>query len=878
MISRENYLTIINKSLELNEIKFARDAILNWLAAFPGDLEAGWLYAKSLIQDGKPARAVPILRSLSDTDPEYSEVVETLKACIKRTNPEQKSIPLTYFNTFGYALQGKGLSDTTIDEWGILLWEARKALITGKISEGLAITEELLANNPPNPLIPITYIRLKDLDPRPALDSNLRLLEDFHKRWPNCLFITLKLADSLMFWGDHSRGLSLLHQAVSRDTIAQVPARIWGRNHRYQNLWPENLRLSLESPIPASIMTAIGWNSLPAGERIGPATSTTTLSGSQNGNLDEQEGDEEKPPLDSDEARQELIRTEKQVGSTSLPFSNNRTPVYVVLSIKKALEDKFGIAAAAQIIQKASDLVQTMNKMTGWKSLLFLADSPTASNLPQVKPARVNDPWGIKLSLVDLENQLASIGQRIGALLIVGGPDIVPFHQLPNPVSDPDEVVFSDNPYSTLDENYFIPEWLVGRLPDGEKLLPGTDFASPSLLLELIQRIAERAQAQAHCSANRKGWFNPVAGWFKNRQKGNLPSFGYSAEVWNSISASVFAPIGKPNNLFGSPPYGRNYIPVIRQTNKWFHVFSAKGSTPYRFKNPPKIKACLAYLNLHGLEDAPEWFGQRDPNSTNNAPDYPVALNIQDIESQAKHGKSAIPQIVFSEACYGGHILNKSKEEAISMKLLSSGSMVVIGSTGMSYGSISTPLIAADLLAHSFWLFLREGLTAGEALQRAKIHMTQTMHARHGHLDGEDQKTLISFVLYGDPLAIPTNVNQCPLPPRRPSAELKNLKTISDDLGSEEIPPDLMSHVKKVVSRYLPGMSDAKYIYRLEEIKSSNGQQKFAVSDRNPKSTETKYQRITLSKQLTRANHVHNQVAHLTFNPRGKLIKLVISR
>ncbi len=880
MISRDNYLTIVKKALELKEIKFARDAILSWLAAYPGDLEAGLLYAKSLIQDGKASRAVPILRSLSEIDPEYTEVIETLKECILKIHPGEKSIPQTYVNTIAYALKGTKSEDTPIDEWGISLWEARKALITGQIPEGLVIVGELLVNNPTNPLIPITYIRLNDLDQKPILDSSLKLLEDFHTRWPNCVFITLKLADCLMFWGDHSRALSLLQQAVSRDTVAQVATRIWGHTNRYQNLWPEKLQLTIDSPIPAPVMTALGWNSLPPGEKSQKEVHPTTAPENQVINLIDQEIDQENllsPDLVKNSAV--LNQTKEQAAFAESVLSNNRTPVYVVLSIKKSLQEKFGTEAADRIIQKALDLVQIMNKMAGWKSLLFLADNPSTTSLPQIKPAKSNDPWSIKLSLVDLENSLTSIGQRIGSVLIVGGPDIVPFHKLPNPVNDPDEIVLSDNPYSTMDENYFIPEWLVGRLPDGEKFYPGSAPASPTLLLDLLQHISEGAQAQAQCNLQQqKGWLKPFTGWWVNHRTRPLTSIGYSAAVWGSISTTVFAPISKGKSLFISPPHGRNYIPMKKQPKNWFHVFSSKGTQPYRFKNPPKLKACLAYFNLHGLEDASDWFGQRDPNSADNAPDYPVAISILDIASQVKPGKNTIPQIVFSEACYGAHILNKSTDEAISVKLLASGSKVFIGSTGMSYGSISTPLIAADLLAHSFWLFLRDGLTVGEALQRAKIQMTQTMHARHGHLDGEDQKTLISFVLYGDPLAVPTQTSQCPQIPRRPSVELKNLKTISDDLGTEEIPPELYTNLKKVVSRYLPGMSDAKYLYRIEEIKRNNGQKINGAPNGKLPPIETKYQRITLSKQFKRANHVHTQVAHLTFTPKGKLIKLVISR
>jgi hypothetical protein len=676
-----------------------------------------------------------------------------------------------------------------------------------------------------------------------------------------------------MFWGDHSRAMSLLHQAVTRDTVAQVATRLWGRNHRYQNLWPENLQLALESPIPASIITALGWNSLPAGDRssqinLNAAEFAVIMDGVKN--IEE---------VSSPQAGDEISNIQaKELETKKLQTSNDRMPVYVILSIKKSLEEKFGSDAAALIIKKASDLVQAMNHMTGWKSLLFLADEPTYSNLPQIKPARVNDPWSIKLSLVDLENSLTSIGQRIGAVLIVGGPDIVPFHKLPNPVEDPDETVLSDNPYSTLDENYFIPEWPLGRLPDGAKNNCGSESASPALLIELIRQIKDRAHAQAQCAIKPKDKLQPIRRWLSNHQSRSLASFGYSAAVWSSVSGTVFTPIGKGKNLVNSPPHGRYYIPTPKQPKNWLRIFFPKSALPYRFKNPPKLKACLAYFNLHGVEDASDWFGQRDPNNRDNAPDYPVALSINDITQQTKPGRDTIPQIVFSEACYGAHIQNKSTDEAISIKLLSAGSKVVIGSTCMSYGSISTPLIAADLLAHSFWTFLREGITVGEAFQKAKIHMTQTMHARHGHLDGEDQKTLISFVLYGDPLAVPTTIHECPQPPRRPSADLKNLKTISDDFGSDEIPADLLVYVKKVVSRYLPGMADAKYFYRIEEIRAINNHKVINQSSRIPALVETKFQRITLTKQLTRANHVHNQVAHLTFTPKGKLIKLVISR
>lgn len=79
----------------------------------------------------------------------------------------------------------------------------------------------------------------------------------------------------------------------------------------------------------------------------------------------------------------------------------------------------------------------------------------------------------IQVSPCGLDDALGKRGGRIGALLIVGGDEVVPFHRLPNPTDDLDVEVLSDNPYATRDSNYFIPEWAVGRLPGGCGTDPG---------------------------------------------------------------------------------------------------------------------------------------------------------------------------------------------------------------------------------------------------------------------------------------------------------------------------------------------------------------------------------------------------------------------
>ena len=92
---------------------------------------------------------------------------------------------------------------------------------------------------------------------------------------------------------------------------------------------------------------------------------------------------------------------------------------------------------------------------------------PEYTSFFELQPAPYNDPWALKLLLADLDEALGKGGERIGAILIVGGPEVVPFHRLPNPGGRCRTEVLSDNPYASLGENYFIPEWPIGRLPGG---------------------------------------------------------------------------------------------------------------------------------------------------------------------------------------------------------------------------------------------------------------------------------------------------------------------------------------------------------------------------------------------------------------------------
>ena len=585
-----------------------------------------------------------------------------------------------------------------------------------------------------------------------------------------------------------------------------------------------------------------------------------------------------------------LDRIALRLKRKSLTGQDGRFPVYVILSSRSRLQAVYGQQAASLVESAMDALCQAVRAGGGWDALLFLADASVCTLPLGMTPARPEDPWELKLALTDLDAALGKRGERIGALLIVGGPEIVPFHHLPNPMDDPDLEVPSDSPYAMRDNNYFVPEWPVGRLPGGA----GGDAR---LILEALQRFR-----QAHLAHRRQPtlqhWWQRFAGCLAGwKNGGGRRSVGYTAARWRSASEQVFNQIGRPAALHLSPPSGAVTVGGAAP------AVAGAGVT-----GVPSLAGRLGYFNLHGMRDASEWFGHRDPNLPFDGPDFPVALRPEDIQERAQRG--ALPQIVFSEACYGLRIQDRTVDQAISLKLLEAGSLAVVGSTCMAYGTFDPPLAAADLLGHIFWGNLKAGMPAGEALRQAKLSLAVQRLNDQDFLDGDDQKTLLSFNLYGDPLAHPVNLKNGVSPKcvRYRSKPLERVKTVCDRAtASPSAPPArLMDSVEQVISRYLPQMGDATIVYASERENCSGGDHTCptsqlkgqlgpadsaipvapdpssgSVAKAGPGAFSRRHPArslVTLSKKFMHPDGEHTEVARLTLDENGSLVKLVVSR
>lgn len=907
-ISRERLILLLKTADQTKSYRFARQAALLWLSAYSGDLQVGYFLAKSLAGEGKIEQATKILERLTQVDPQFNEAVDLLISLwteTKKQSGEQLSQVKQAVNGFltkSSASEGFDATDSSEfrNEKKIL------ELITAYPNEVLPAIEHLVHIYRGN-----------------QFSEAVNLANIYNQRWPECLQIKLVLADSLIEIGQESKAIHLLHESVAKDAIGQVPCRLWGKDFKYRPLWPESFGIKFDMQVPPEIANRLGWNQLGEGEA--PRLIEDKISQefvqleSQNfgdTNLEEiyedvqndiEENSECNQPEDievglntpNDEELQkgpvgdveqvqkdskESVPTEAQRHQSPRKQANNkhhsnliedtfeklakkfkkpevvrndsRFPMYVIFSSKLGLEKKYGLQTRIVLEKEMKRLEEAMKKRPGWGAMVFLPDDIESANQLRMPAVDEIDPWKLKLALSDLDQALAKKGAMIGALLIVGGPDVVPFHKLPNPTDDMDREVYSDNPYATIDGNYYIPEWPIGRLV-GES---GTDAG---LLLDQIRRMTKTQNQQTSEIPWWQLFIQPILALIETASKFKPKSmitrsqpFGYTASVWRRSSMAVFRPVGDGKNLLVSPPQ-----------------FSGS------FESKKIVDSNVGYYNLHGLEDTAEWYGQKDVSETENGPDYPIALCPRDL---VKNGRS--PSVVFSEACYGAHVVGKTEDKSIALKFLSIGSNVFVGSTGIAYGSVNTPLIGADLLGYLFWKYLKEGKTAGEALMRAKVDLVQKLNSSQGYLDGEDQKTLISFVLYGDPFAT-IGGQKGEMKNFARAKDKINVLTVSDN-GSQSVvektvPVEVLREVKQVVEDYLPGLSDAEIHVRRQEVPMAISKQGDRFTDSAAKIQSEGSERqvlVTMKKEVTVAQHVHHHFARVTLDRQGKMVKLAVSR
>ncbi len=816
-MNRLDTLSLLQSSLTARRADYARMVAKTWLEHSPNDLAMKFFLARAHQIENARDDAIQILDQIVAVDLEHA-AAQRLIGDLKREAAA---------HAVAHALDGQPFpSNFHPPHWIDTLRRANAALHIKQFESARKFAQAAMEYDDAPPLA--SLILLKSHWLAGQLDLALPLAQGFHARWTQSVAILLCLAECLLSKTSEflpaplrfgalrensevsTNAVELLYTTSTLDPACDVVNRYWSPSHPYRNLWNHDLDVPLPAPIPFEVTKLLGKNQIEGSRE-------TRKQG---------KGWSPQPPLSEPKIEHTVTLKSNQVKVNHARFY--RRPVHVILYSSKLLKAKFGEAASAEVIGLVEQLAAITAKHRRVPVKIIAPDDPVCLARYGLTPVEPTNAWAIKNLLRDVDRWLTRKGQAINSLAIIGGDDLIPFHRLPNPTDDSDDDIPSDNPYGCIDENYFVPEWSVGRLPSP----CGRD---PEPLKRLL-----RNTINAHASTSSKF---VLMDWVRNilRMSKTQPApqaIGYAASVWKEAALEVFTPIGTPTQLFTSPPLEADTAPSTRKFD-------------------------LSYFNLHGVEDSSEWYGQRDPGDEGYGALYPVALTPSDVAN----GNGQPPRIIFTESCYGANIIGKSEPDAaMCLRFLNDGARALIGSTKIAYGSVGSPLIGADLLARSFWEALLGGLSVGESLRRAKLDLAQTMHKRQNFLDGEDQKTLISFVLYGDPL-LPAPTSSRAMSSAKTLPELKTMAMEYQTISDPEIKPEVVAEMKTFLSRYLPG-SESANIHLSQPLSP-------IMAKGNTTPTHRVY---TVAKTIRVNSHSIQSYARVTVNKGGKVVKLAVSK
>lgn len=872
MISRKACIDLMNASHLVGRLDFAHAVAIDWLASWPGDLEMQLLLAETELAQGAAETAAKRLKRLIIADPAHARAYEVLSNASQMTGDPNAGV---IYSACYYALKGRLLPAEGQPAWVGAMANALQALRHGQPDDAAESARKGVSAEVTIPLP--TLVLVGALMEAGDVSAAFAIARSGHDRWPEAIPFRLYMAREMLAKGEGSRAVEYLHQAAAEDSQGRIARAVLGPDHPYQDLWPKVMLADLSRPVPAKVHIAMGENRLPgrrpsARARVGikrpsPSPRSAGRPADPESSLPTPEPWEAFRGPDSGDAyasaNPDFTAGGAEVGSGSNPLSTpidpvtrrgdeeNRIPAYVVLSSRTRLLQAFSEAGFNRIDAAVDRLIAAAGKRPKWRAYKIYVDDPRTLKAFDLSPVDPANAWQVKLRLADLDSSLKRRGEMVGAVLIVGGHRIVPFHMLPNPVDDDDDAIPSDNPYSITDENYFIPEWPVGRLPSDN---------NPELIVDLLDRSARHHAAEAHFSSI----FVRLQSWLRMRFGGllqrNREALGYSASIWRKASMAVFRSIGEPRELITSPPTEAGRLPSV-------------AFRPTRF----------SYFNLHGLEDEPEWFGQRDPLRDEGYPlEFPIALEPRDVVDGGR-----APRVVYSEACYGANPFGKTSDTSLCLKFMQSGTQAFIGSTKISYGAVTPPLIAADLLGRGLWQNVRASLPVGEALRRAKLGLVTEMNRRQGYLDGEDQKTLISFVLFGDPLFAPFSDalgrrHKGIIRSSRRPGELNTTCALGGQCSSEDRREAIsIEAARAIVARYLPGMSDSVCRIR-PQFHACEGEghrcPTHQLGGKEGSSARPNTVVVTFEKHVQEGPRRHAHFARLTVDSGGKMLKLAVSR
>jgi len=368
----------------------------------------------------------------------------------------------------------------------------------------------------------------------------------------------------------------------------------------------------------------------------------------------------------------------------------------IIVSNRSSLQKKYGAAGLKKIQAAIRQLINT-DAARNLKTILVFIDDAVA--MKKAKGRSVFDPTDTE----QIKNAIDSLYDSYTPdyIMLLGSQDIIPHCQFRIPIpGDDDTFTLSDVPYachkpfSRIAGDFIAPGRVLGRLPD----ITGDN--DPSYIIHLIQNSIKWKPLQA---AKYEKYFALSVKWWQKSTRTSLDN-----TFQNNSSLKL------------SPP--------------------AKGS----FKKS-ELGLMAHFFNCHGASRTSEFYGQDNENSNAFA-----CFNSGMLKNKVSYGN-----VTAAECCYGALLYNPNRPDKIDRPIcntyLQNNAIGYVGSTTIAYGPADS-LGGADYMTQYFLIAIRKGASIGRAMLEAQQRFVEKGDVK---MDPADLKTIIQFILLGDPSLSP---------------------------------------------------------------------------------------------------------------------------
>ena len=292
-------------------------------------------------------------------------------------------------------------------------------------------------------------------------------------------------------------------------------------------------------------------------------------------------------------------------------------------------------------------------------------------------------------------------------IVIIGAGDVVPLFDVTNPTlssdGDTDSSVPTDNPYASsrpfnakMRSSYLVPDRVLGRIPD----LPGS--SDPAWLLNYLA----------------------VATTWKPRAAARYTKdLLVCCDTWKKSGKACVEYLSRDSGtMVTCPPCGDSSTTMRQRRTALFQM-----------------------IKCHGAPNDSWFYGQRGR-------DYPEVVRSTSLRKKTKKAT-----VVGSMCCFGANIFDPLDpasqhpgEPPISSVYLRQGAFGFLGSTCTAWVGLDT-MLCSDWIVTAFLKSVLAGASLGRAALEARQNLAQWSHAQGDQVDSADEKTLIQFMLLGDP-------------------------------------------------------------------------------------------------------------------------------